>query len=48
MTSFYDWSAIDETWKEAAIFPVVPEPALRATLGILARVVAPGRSRPDA
>jgi hypothetical protein len=26
-------------WKEAAIFPIIPESALRATLGILARTV---------
>lgn len=39
VTSYYDWSEIDPTWKEANIFPVVPESALRATLGILARTV---------
>ena len=39
VTSHYDWSEIDPTWKEANIFPVVPESALRATLGILARTV---------
>ena len=47
-TSYYDWSAIDQTWRDAAIFPVIPESALRATLGILARTVAPGRRRPGA
>ncbi len=41
VTSYYDWSAIDPVWKEAAIFPVIPESALRATLGILARTVKP-------
>lgn len=46
VTSYYDWSGIDPAWKEADIFPVVPEGALRATLGILARTVAPGRPRP--
>jgi hypothetical protein len=40
VTSYYDWSEIDPSWKEAHIFPVVPESALRATLGILARTVA--------
>ena len=45
-TSYYDWSAIDQTWRDADIFPVIPESALRATLGILARTVAPGRRRP--
>ena len=42
VTSYYDWSEIDPVWKEAAIFPIIPESALRATLGILARTVAPG------
>lgn len=37
VTSFYDWSTIDPGWKEAGIFPVISEGALRATLGILAR-----------
>lgn len=41
VTSYYDWSSIDPTWKEAGIFPVISEGALRATLGILARTVAP-------
>jgi hypothetical protein len=39
VTSYYDWSDIDPVWKEAAIFPILPEAALRATLGILARTV---------
>ncbi len=39
VTSYYDWSAIDPTWKDAGIFPVISEGALRATLGILARTV---------
>ncbi len=42
VTSYYDWSSIDETWRQAGIFPVIPESALRATLGILARTVARG------
>lgn len=46
VTSYYDWSTVDQSWKDAAIFPVIPEGALRATLGILARTVAPGRARP--
>lgn len=48
VTSYYDWSSVDQTWKDAQIFPVIPESALRATLGILARTVAPGRPRPSA
>ena len=48
VTSYYDWSGITDDWRAAGIFPVVPESALRATLGILARTVAPGRPRPGA
>jgi hypothetical protein len=39
VTSYYDWSSIDPVWKDAGIFPVLSEGALRATLGILARTV---------
>lgn len=39
VTSYYDWSSIDPAWKEAGIFPVISEGALRATLGILSRTV---------
>jgi hypothetical protein len=45
VTSYYDWSAIDDKWREAGIFPVISEVALRATLGILARTVARGYAR---
>jgi len=41
VTSYYDWSSIDPVWREAGIFPVISEGALRATLGILARAVQP-------
>ncbi|MFG2811709.1 hypothetical protein ACWEIK_29865 [Streptomyces sp. NPDC004673] len=51
VTSYYDWSQIDDKYREAGIFPVIPEAGLRATLGILARTVAgtrtPPGSRPD-
>jgi hypothetical protein len=40
VTSYYDWSSIDPAWREAGIFPILSEGALRATLGILARTVA--------
>ena len=40
ITSYYDWSNIDPVWREAGIFPVISESALRATLGVLARTVA--------
>jgi hypothetical protein len=46
VTSFYDWTDIDPKWREAAIFPVIPESALRATLGILDRTVRRGFPRP--
>jgi Polyketide cyclase / dehydrase and lipid transport len=39
VTSYYDWSNIDRQWREANIFPVIPESALRATLGILERTL---------
>src|SRR5665213_2762432 len=42
VTSYYDWSSIHPDWQKAGIFPVISEGALRATLGILARTVAPG------
>jgi len=50
VTSYYDWSNIHEQYEPMvdAIFPVISETNLRATLGILARTVAPGRSRPGA
>lgn len=50
VTSYYDWSGIHESYEPMAdvIFPVISERGLRATLGILARTVAPGRSRPGA
>jgi len=40
VTSYYDWSAIAPEYRDAGIFPVLSEGALRATLGILARTVA--------
>lgn len=39
VTSYYDWSTIDPVWREAGIFPVISEGALRATLGVLDRTV---------
>ena len=45
VTSFYDWSQIDEKWREAGIFPVISEGALRASLGILDRTVRRGYPR---
>lgn len=39
VTSYYDWSQIHEDWRKADIFPVIPELALRATLGILDRTL---------
>jgi hypothetical protein len=45
VTSFYDWSGIDQHWRDAGIFPVISENALRATLGILDRTVRRGYPR---
>ncbi len=45
VTSYYDWSGIAQEWRDAGIFPVISEAALRATLGILARTVARGYPR---
>jgi hypothetical protein len=45
VTSFYDWSNIDAQWRDANIFPVISEGALRATLGILDRTVRRGYPR---
>ena len=42
VTSYYDWSGIDAAWRDADVFPVIPESALRATLGILERTVVQG------
>ena len=46
MTSYHDWSATEQAWKDAAIFPVTPESALRATLGILAALSPPPSPAP--
>ena len=42
VTSYYDWSDIHPTWRDADIFPIISEGALRATLGILDRWVGRG------
>ena len=42
VTSYYDWSDIHPQWREAGIFPVLSEGALKATLGILDRTVRRG------
>ena len=46
VTSYYDWSTINPDMK--AIFPIIPESALRATLGILDRTVAKGQAQSEA
>ncbi|MGI9646152.1 MAG: SRPBCC family protein [Ilumatobacteraceae bacterium] len=50
VTSYYDWSEIHEAYEPMVddVFPVITETNLRATLGILARTVAPGAGRPGA
>lgn len=42
VTSYYDWSGIDQKWKDSGRFPIIAETSLRATLGILQRTVARG------
>lgn len=37
VTSVYDWPQVEDSWRP--MFPVIGEAALRATLGILDRVV---------
>ena len=39
VTSYYDWSQIDDRYRGRVGFPIIPETALKATLGILARNV---------
>jgi hypothetical protein len=39
VTSIYDWSQIGEQWKATGRWPIIPESALKATLGILERTV---------
>jgi hypothetical protein len=45
VTSYYDWASIDPVWRERNIFPIIPESALRATLGVLARTVKHGYTK---
>jgi len=40
VTSYYDWSLLQDDWKER--FPIIPDTALRATLGILERTARRG------
>ena len=39
VTSIYDWSAVEENFKASGLWPIVPESALKASLGILERTV---------
>ena len=39
VTSIYDWSNIGEDWRATGAWPIIPESALKATLGILERTV---------
>jgi len=42
VTSIYDWSGVDEQWNRGdGTWPIISELALKATLGILNRTVAP-------
>ena len=49
VTSYYDWSNLHEQYAGfAERFPSISEAGLHATLGTLARTVAPGKPRPGA
>jgi Polyketide cyclase / dehydrase and lipid transport len=37
VTSIYDWSQVEEKWKPEGTWPIIPESALKSTLGILER-----------
>lgn len=39
VTSIYDWSNVSDQWKSTGMWPIIPESALKATLGILERTV---------
>ncbi|WP_405056010.1 polyketide cyclase [Kribbella sp. NBC_01505] len=39
VTTYYDWSQIEDRYRGRVNFPIIPEAGLRATLGILARTV---------
>jgi hypothetical protein len=39
VTSIYDWSNVSDQWKSTGAWPIIPESALKATLGILERTV---------
>ncbi|MDT0276749.1 SRPBCC family protein [Blastococcus goldschmidtiae] len=45
VTSYCDWSDLREDYRPFLIFPIVPESALKGTLGILDRTVRRRRSR---
>jgi hypothetical protein len=40
VTSIYDWTQVGDSWKATGAWPIIPESALKATLGILERTVA--------
>ena len=39
VTSIYDWSRVEEQWTAGGHWPIVPESALKSSLGILERTV---------
>lgn len=39
VTSYFDWSQVPDAWRQRITFPLIPESALKATLGILERTV---------
>ena len=45
VTSYYDWSNLRQDYRAFLTFPIVPESALKGTLGILDRTVRRRRAR---
>ena len=43
ITSYCDWSGVNDDWKQSGFFPVISAATLRATLGILERGVIANR-----
>jgi hypothetical protein len=48
VTTWNDWSRVPQQYRDMGFYPPIDQGKLRATLGILARTVAPGRHRPGA
>src|SRR5258708_18944283 len=47
VTSYYDWSALHEQWRQAGILPGISDHALPATPRVLPQALAPRYPHPD-